>query len=245
MTETYVVEIVATGAGGYPKEQVAEIAICRITGTEFETTYCNGICLDPLDLGKNSLDYLSENHGIEAEDLYTGSPLDAVVADVQKLLFGNECTAYDAGNVFGRYLAFEPWDLTGNATILPSLSSRLPRDLKGPVSEESRMLESAYETLCPGDPAQTNGGRRALHLAQMASCILLELRGRGLYRERRPGSTKNTRCASDPMYRTMYTNHMGTANGIVIRRTVKKTDATKTTSPNKVRRIARLSPMYS
>lgn len=243
MTETYVVEIAATGAGGYPKEQVAEIAICRIIGTEFETTYCNGICLDPLDLGKNSLDYLSENHGIEAEDLYTGSPLETVVSEVQKLLFGSECTAYDAGNVFGRYLAYEPWDLTGNATILPSLSSRLPRDLKGPASEEARMLESAYGALCPDDPAQTNGGRRAVHLAQMASCILLELRSRGLYRE--PRSANSSRCASDPMYMTMYANHMGTANGIVMRRTVKATDATNTTSPTRVRRIERLCPRYN
>lgn len=181
-----VVEIASTGPAGYPADQVAEVAVCRIEGTDFVTVYDDVVALDPLDLGKEPLDYMSEQYGIDVEDLYMGMPIDDVVSHVQDVLFGNECTSYDVGNVFGRYLSFEPWDATGNSELLPSLCARLPRELKGRPWEEHVKLREAYESLCPGDPADVGDGMHAGHLAQMASSVLLALREQGLYRASEP-----------------------------------------------------------
>lgn len=184
MDEVYVVEIAATGPKGSPQDGVAEIAVCRMLadGSDFDTVYNDGVALDPLDLGKDSLDYMEGNYGILPEELYAGTPVGRAVADFQRAVFGRECTSYDMGNVFGKYLSFEPWDATRNLTLLPSISLRLPGALKGVPEQEHLLIRKAYEALCPGDPACVGDGRRALHLAQMAVSVLMVLRRRGLAR---------------------------------------------------------------
>ena len=84
MDDVYVVELATTGPSGYPKDTVAEIAVCRVLsdGSDFETVYNDGIALDPKDLGKDPLDYMEENYGIVPEDLYVGSDVSRVASDV-------------------------------------------------------------------------------------------------------------------------------------------------------------------
>lgn len=184
MDDVYVVEVAATGPKGYPNDSVAEIAVCRVfgDGSDFETVYNDGVFLDPKDLGKDPLDYMQANHGIEPEDLYAGSDISRVVEDFQKAVFGKECTSYNVGSTFGRFLSFEPWDSARELTILPSISVRLPPELKGPPEKEHELIRLAYSSLCPGDPACVGDGMHAIHLAQMASSVLMELRRRGLAR---------------------------------------------------------------
>lgn len=182
MDEVYVVEVATTGVNGCPRDRVAEIAVCKVSGRDFETVYFETLALDPLDLGKESLDYMSETFGIEPESLYAGIEEDAAVSAIQKIIFGKYCTSYTVGNVFGRYLSFEPWDATRNVTLLPALSARLPQEFKGAPWEEPIRLAEAYRAFCPDDPAQVGEGRRAIHLAQMASSVLLDLKDRGMYR---------------------------------------------------------------
>lgn len=195
MDDVYVVEIAATGPAGVPKDAVAEIAVCRVLadGSDFETLYHDGVALDPLDLGKASLDYMEGSYGILPEDLYAGSDIGRVVSDFRDVAFGRECTSYNVGNVFGKHLSFEPWDATGNLTLLPSISVRLPGELRGPPEEEHLQIRRAYEALCPGDPACVGDGMRAIHLAQMASSVLMALRAAGRYRRR-----TRTRTVRDP-----------------------------------------------
>lgn len=182
MDDVYVVELATTGPLGYPKDTVAEIAVCRMfsDGSDFETVYNDGVALDPMDLGKPSLDYMEENYGIEPEDLYAGSDADRVASDIQKIIFGKDCTAYNVGNVFGKYLSFEPWDCARNLTVMPSISIRLPPEFKGSPENEHILIRNAYRQICPGDPAEVGDGKRAIHLAQMAASILSTLRRNGL-----------------------------------------------------------------
>ncbi|MDO5852477.1 MAG: hypothetical protein Q4Q62_00080 [Thermoplasmata archaeon] len=182
MDDAYVVEVAVTGPRGVPEDAVAEIAVCRVLadGSDFDTVYCDGIALDPRDLGKEPLDYMQECYGIEPEDLYAGSDPARVVSDFQNLLFGRECTAYNVGFTFGRFLSFEPWDAARNLTLLPSISMRLPQELRGPQERDHELIRSAYQTLCPGDPAEVGDGRRAIHLAQMSASVLMVLRRNGL-----------------------------------------------------------------
>lgn len=184
MDDVYVVEVASTGPAGIPNDEVAEIAVCRVfsDGSDFDTVYNDGVALDPRDLGKEPLDFMHENFGIEPEDLYGGSPRERVASDFQKVVFGKECTSYNVGAVFGRYLSFEPWDSTRNLTLLPSISVRMPSDLRGPPDREHVLIKEAYDRLCPGDPVMIGGGRRAIHLAQMSASVLAVLRREGLFR---------------------------------------------------------------
>lgn len=183
MDEVYVVEIATTGSAGAPRDAVAEVAVCRMLadGSDFDTVFDSVIALDPRNIGKDALDFLSEEYEINAEDLYAGEELSDVVSRFQGKVFGRECTSYNVGAVFGKHLNFEPWDCTRNLTVLPSISIRLDSDLKGPPEREHALIREAYERMCPGDPACVGGGRRAVHLAQMAVSVLMRLRHDGWF----------------------------------------------------------------
>ncbi len=183
MDEVYVVQIATTGHKGAPKDRVTEIAVCRMDadGSDFDTIMAEGIMIDPLDLGKEPLDFMLENYGISPNDLYTGIDEPRVVEDFQRLVYGKECTSFNVGNVFGKYLSFEPWDGAREITLLPSISMRLPSEFKGSPEQEHVLIRRTYEALCPGDPAQVDDGKRALHLAQMSTCILMKLRREGMF----------------------------------------------------------------
>ena len=182
MDEVYVVEVSTTGPKGAPADAVAQIAVCRMLpdGSDFDTVYDATVAMDPKDLGKESLDHLSGCFGINPEDLYLGEDLDRVVRDVQEIIFGKECTSYNVGNVFGKHLSFEPWDATRNLTLLPSLSVRLPGDLRGPPEQEHILIRRAYGSICPGDPAGIREGNHAIDLAQMAASVAAALRREGI-----------------------------------------------------------------
>lgn len=183
MDEVYVVEIATTGPKGAPDDGVAEVAVCRMLadGSDFDTVYDGSVLMDPRDLGKDALDHLTNVYGIKPEELYSGEDLDIVAKGLQKTIFGKECTSYNVGNVFGKHLSFEPWDCAREVTLLPSISSRLDADLRGPPETEHELIRKAYDSLCPGDPACVGGGRRAMDLAQMATSVLMVLRKDGWF----------------------------------------------------------------
>ncbi len=182
MDDVYVVELAVTGPNGMPEDTIAEVAVCHMfaDGSDFELVYNDGVALDPLNLGKGPLDYMQENYGILPEDLYRGSDQERVAMDLANLLTGKDCVSYNVNNVFGRYLDFEPWDAVGRLTLLPSISARLPGELKGRPEDEHILIRRAYDNLCPGDPASVGDGMRAIHLAQMATSVLMALRVHGM-----------------------------------------------------------------
>ena len=182
MDDVYIVEIASTGNDGMPKDTVAEVAVCRMfsDGSDFETVYYGRIALDPRDLGKESLDHLATVYGIEPEGLYMGDPEEMVVKGLQDAFFGKECTSFDVNFTFGRFLCFEPWDTTGELTLLPSYSVRLDRDLRNPPEGEYA-IPYAYSRMCPDDPAGVGEGRTALDLAQMSASMMCVLRRNGFF----------------------------------------------------------------
>ncbi len=181
MDDVYVVQIASTGPKGLPSDAVAQVAVCRMMadGSDFDTVYFETVSLDPLDLGKDALDFMSEAYGINAEHLYSGSDAAAVSKGLQDVIYGKDCTSYNIGNVFGKYLSFEPWDCAREVTLLPSVSMRLDPDLKGPPEKEHLLIRQAYGRLCSGDPADVGSGKNALDLAQMSVSVMMELRKAG------------------------------------------------------------------
>jgi hypothetical protein len=184
VSELYVVEINGDGEAGYPQNVVAEIAICRVDlgSKDFDTVYHEVVRLDPLDIGKASLDWMSATSGMDARELYFGSPALEIATHVKSILAGSDVACFDIGEVFGKYLLYEPWDLTHEVSVMPSVSLRIPRNA---IPVHGTMLNDriryAYSVLCPGDPADVGEGRRAMHLAQMTSQIIIVLRSHGLY----------------------------------------------------------------
>ena len=185
MTSIFAVETAATGPRGFPMDKVVQIAICEIRGGEYETVFAEHVQTDPRDLGKEPLDYLSENYGIHAEDLYSGVPEEFVVGKVQGILVGQECVSFDVGEVFGRHLSYEPWNLAMRATLLPSLDRFLPAAATVLPDEDSDPLRKAYDVLCPGDPAEVGEGKGAPERARMTASVVSVLTEAGLFRSGR------------------------------------------------------------
>lgn len=182
MDDVHVVEVSVTGSRGVPKDVVAEVAVCRVfsDGRDYDTVYTGSVSMDPRDLGKESLDFLTSNYGIDPQDLYFGEDEGTVVENLQRAVFGKECTSFDVNQTFGRFLCFEPWDATRNLTLLPSYSVRLPREARCAEPGEDP-VSYAYERLCLGDPAGVGGGRRASDRAQMSACLVMGLRRGGFF----------------------------------------------------------------
>ncbi|MDR0523779.1 MAG: hypothetical protein LBG62_05105 [Candidatus Methanoplasma sp.] len=180
----FVVQAVASGPDGYPYDEIVDIAVCSVdpSAGDFDTVYSGAISYEPRRLGKRKLDYLEEVAGICAGDLYGGDPEAEVAGEVMKTISGGSIACFDARQEFGRYMTCDPWDITMRAEVMPSVSSRLPVSLKPrDPSDEPMAIRKAYSKLLPHDPACVGRGRRAVHLAQMTSQILIDLRARGKY----------------------------------------------------------------
>ena len=184
MDKTFAVETVATGTKGFPWDKVVQIAVCEICGGTYRTVFAGCIGSDPRDLGKEPLDRLSSLFGIHAEDLYGGEPEESVVEKVRGILVGQECVSFDVGEVFGKFLSYEPWNLASEATLLPSVCRFLPAAATVIPDEDEDPLRKAYSTLCPGDPAGTGGKGGAPERAQMTASVVCALTEAGLFRFR-------------------------------------------------------------
>ena len=176
MDDVYVVEAAFTGPGGFPQDRVVQVSVCRMhrDGTDFDTVYDSFVYADPKDIGKPSLDYLSDNYGITAETLYMSPPEDIVVRELLGKLRGRECTSFNVNRTFGQFLCVEPWDLNGEVTFLPSISSRLPPEYAGD-------LASAYRYATPGNPMDVRG-TNSMDQCLMSTSIMMRLRRSGLFR---------------------------------------------------------------
>lgn len=182
--EIFVIEINADGDKGYPDNIVVEVGVCRVDldTMDFDSIYNDMILLNPLDVGKTSLDWLTDTAGIDVRELYLGSLQDEVVSKVKELIKGKEVACFDVGETFGRFLLYEPWDLTKEVTIRSSVSSRMPGNASPTFKTNlQERIGYAYSKICPGDPAAIGNGRRALQLAQMTSEIMIRLHKIGMY----------------------------------------------------------------
>ena len=169
-----------TGPGGFPQERVVEVSVCRMysDGTDFDTMYDSFVFAEPMDLGKVSLDYLSDNYGITAEMLYVAPPEDIVVRELFDKLRDRECTSFDVNRTFGQFLCVEPWDLNGEVTFLPSISGRIPPEYAGDI-------KSAYDYVTPGNPMDVHGST-SMDLCLMSTSIMMRLRQSGYFRSEVP-----------------------------------------------------------
>ena len=182
--EIFVIQALPTGPDGYPYDEIVDIAICMVDleKNAYQTVYHNVIFYDPKALGKKKLDYLSGIGGIFAEEVYAGDPEKKVADEVSQIIGGKNIAAYDGKQEFGRYMTFDPWDITYRSTVMPSVSAKMPISLKCRTpSDEPVTIRKAYRRLLRNDPANVGSGRRAVHLAQMTAELMIHMRGKGKY----------------------------------------------------------------
>lgn len=180
----YVVQILSTGSHGYPYDEIAEIGISAVDpeAKTFKAVYRNTVFRDPKTLGKEKMDYLAENHRMTAEDLSGGEPEEKVSAEVLEIIRGRKVACYETKQVFGRYMAGAPWDITYKTSVMPSISAKMPISLrcKDP-SEEPDIIRKAYGRLLKNDPAGVRRSRRAGDLALMSACLMIHMMEKGKY----------------------------------------------------------------
>jgi hypothetical protein len=182
--EIFVIQALTTGKDGFPYDEIVDIAVCRVDldKSEYQTVYHNVIYYDPKKLGKQKLDYLSGTGGPFAEEIYAGDPEKKVSEDVRSIIEGKNIAAFDARQEFGRYMTCDPWDITYRSSVMPSVSSKMPVSLKcKDPSDGPTTIRKAYRRLLRNDPACVGVGRRAVHLAQMTSELMIHMRSKGKY----------------------------------------------------------------
>jgi len=190
MDDVHIVEVATTGPKGFPMDRVIEVAVCRMhrDGNDFDTVYDSFVFADPMDIGKDALDYIQENYGVTAETLYAAPDVDIVSKELLMKLRDAECTSFDVNLTFGAFLCVEPWDLNGEVTLFTSISNRLP-------PEHSRTLKEAYDYVTPGNPMEVTGST-AMDRCLMSTSIMMKLRQTGYFRPHPRTTTLNDARAS-------------------------------------------------
>ena len=179
----YIVETISDGAEGHPYDEVLSIGVCRVDldAGDYDTVLGDVVQVEPRYVGKRKLDY-AESKGLDVQSLYTGTPLEDLVKEFKEIVKGQYVTSYDIRQEFTKYLCNDPWDITGTATIMPSIMMRQPISLKCKYPEdEPDIIVKAYRKAFRNDPACVGKKRGAIELAQMASMVAISLRARGKY----------------------------------------------------------------
>lgn len=180
----HVIQIISSGPTGFPDDGIVQIGISAVdvAHSDVESAYLSTILSNPNELSEEKRDYIRTCSPLSDEDLRGGVPIDEVCKEVKSLLFGSYVTSFNITNTFTKYLINEPWDLTHEVTIMPSVGSRLPSDLySADASEEKRSIIDAYDRIFPDDPNGIGDAETALDLAIRTSYILLFLRSHERY----------------------------------------------------------------
>ncbi len=179
----FVIETIADGEAGFPYDEILSVGVCAVdpeTG-DFDSVYHATVSFDPRQLGKTKLDY-AEAQGLKVAELYNGIPEAQAARELKQIVKGQYVTSYDIRQEFSKYLTNDPWDLTLETHIMPSIMARQPISLRCKTpADEPGIIVKAYRRTFRNDPANVGRDRSALALAQMAAELLLDLRVRGKY----------------------------------------------------------------
>ena len=181
--DVFVLEIISSGPGGYPEDEVVDIGIC---GIRFEDSRIDSIYSATVRCDTSEWDDTKKNRliscGISIQEIMHGIPVEDVCARVKDILNNRAVASFDVRNVFSGYMVNDPWDLTKEVSIMPSVSSRLPASMGCRIpSDENVCIRNAYNRVFDDDPMNIKAGENALDHALMTSAILLRLRKTGRY----------------------------------------------------------------
>ncbi len=180
MTEwVYIVEALTDGDYGFPLDRIAEIGICRVdmdTKT-VESMYGSRIMLEEGSFTAKQREYLEKHSGMKVSDLKDAPDQFEVIDEVATILRGQTVTSFDIGMTVNRFLAFEPWGLTHEMTVMSSVGASVPEEIKGPDPDDKKSaIRYAYDALYPNDTPAARDGDTALDMAIRTAFIMLGMR---------------------------------------------------------------------
>ena len=176
---TYIVEALTDGDYGFPLDRIAEIGICRVDldTKDVESMYCSRIRLEEGSFTAKQRDFLENHSGIKVSELEDAPEPDTVIEEVAGLLSGKTVTSFDIGMTVNKFLAFEPWCLTHEMTVMSSVGATVPEEIKGPDPDDERSaIRHAYDALYPNDVPAAREGETALDMAIRTAFIMLGIR---------------------------------------------------------------------
>lgn len=176
---TYIVEALTDGDYGFPLDRIAEIGICRVDldTKDVESMYCSRIRLEEGSFTAKQRDFLENHSGIKVSELADAPESDTVIEEVAGLLSGKTVTSFDIGMTVNKFLAFEPWCLTHEMTVMSSVGATVPEEIKGPDPDDERSaIRHAYDALYPNDVPAAREGETALDMAIRTAFIMLGIR---------------------------------------------------------------------
>ena len=175
----YIVEALTDGDYGFPLDRIAEIGICRVDmdTKAVESMYGSRIRLEEGSFTAKQREYLEKHSGIKVSDLKDAPDQFDVIDEVAGILTGQTVTSFDIGMTVNRFLAFEPWGLTHEMTVMSSVGATVPEEIKGPDPDDERSaIRHAYDALYPKDTPAAREGDSALDMAIRTAFILLGVR---------------------------------------------------------------------
>ena len=178
-----VLEVNTSGPEGFPKDEVIEIGICGVDLAKMctENLYSAKIMYDTSAWNDDKKEYMKRSD-ITLDDIGNGIPQKTVCKDVKKILNGRSVASFDIRNVFYRYMVNEPWDLSKETTVMPSVCSRLPSSHRCNIpSDENICIRNSYMKMFSDDPMNVGSGKSALDAALMTSAMIMELRKKERY----------------------------------------------------------------
>lgn len=179
MSEISVIQTITNGEKGYPKDSIVQIGIVSVDMSTSETVGEHLITVksDTDKWTESQREYLSGR--VSEKEIENGLPIDDAVKSLKDIVRGKDVTSYEVSNSFSRYLVFEPWDITHDADILPSISVRVPANLRGRLTfNENTYIERAYTSFVNGIVPDRPS---ALDYARMSASVMIFLRKEGLY----------------------------------------------------------------
>ncbi len=175
----YIVEALTDGDYGFPLDRIAEIGICRVDleTKDVESLYGSRIMLEEGSFTAKQREYLENHSHIKVSELQDAPDLYTVIDEVAEILREKTVTSFDIGMSVNRFLAFEPWCLTHMMTVMSSVGSGVPEDMKGPNPKDERSaIRYAYDAMYPNDTPAAREGDSALDMAIRTAFILLGVR---------------------------------------------------------------------
>ncbi|MDD2626079.1 MAG: hypothetical protein WCQ63_00645 [Methanomethylophilus sp.] len=179
----FVIETITDGEAGFPYDEILSIGVCSVDvdAGDFDSVYHANIYYDPRHLGRSKLDY-AEARGLKIAEIYDGIPEVQAAKELKGVIRGQYVTSYDIRQEFTKYLVNDPWDVTLETHIMPSVMIRQSISLRCKTpGDEPGIIVKAYRRTFRNDPANVGRDRSALALAQMTAQLLLDLRARGKY----------------------------------------------------------------
>ena len=189
--EIYVIDTETTGLER--SDLVVEVGICKVNTADcsVKDVYSSVVGYDVSKWDKPKKNaWIFSNSDLKLDDVKNAKKYIEVVNDIKGILFGKNVTAYNISFDFGKFLQYDPWNLTksgirlrGCLMLAADYIDEIPRSIENDDFRSWPKLDVAYSVLCPDDPADIKGEQthRALSDARMASHILLKMTEMGYY----------------------------------------------------------------